>query len=88
MEENLSPGEDNLYTLAVMAQINSIAHIPCPLYFYRINANSIMHTLTPEKINNSRKKELVGYLKLQNTCRNMPIVWTKPMLLWSIIIPK
>ena len=72
-EENLSPGEDNLYTLAVMAQINSITHIPCPLYFYRINANSIMHTLTPEKINNSRKKELVGYLKLQNTCRNMPI---------------
>ena len=65
-EEGLSPGEDNLFTFDVMTQINRIAHIPYNLYFYRVNPSSIMNTFNKDKYKVNIRKEVNGYVKLQN----------------------
>lgn len=72
-EEGLSPGEDNLFTFDIMTQISRIAHIPYGLYFYRINPSSIMNTFNQEKYKINIRKEVNGYVKLQNKYLNSDI---------------
>lgn len=64
-EPGLSLGEDNLYMLEITAKANSLEHLKLPLYRYRCNPNSIMQTLTKEKIAANLTKEMNGYLNMQ-----------------------
>lgn len=64
-EPGLALGEDNLYTLEIMAKANSLEHLKLPLYCYRCNPNSIMQNLNKEKIVTNLTKEMNGYLNMQ-----------------------
>ena len=62
--EGVSPGEDNLFTLEMVAKIKRLAYLPQKLYFYRMRDTSIVHSMNMQKLWSNWKKLMPEYLNL------------------------
>ena len=69
--EGISPGEDNLFTLEIVARIKRLAYLPQKLYFYRMRDSSIVHSMNVQKLWNNWKKLMPEYLKLLARFENL-----------------
>lgn len=53
---SVAPGEDDLYTFETLAKAEKFAKISNALYYYRVNPDSVMHTMPKDGWDGNRQK--------------------------------